>query len=164
MTLKPITILSGDMPECIALNVIPEKKEPEYIWTNAYMLGLQHWYTHTNQQPMACRAVYVNNQMIGLVTYNYFASGPIYNEPHYRIRPVMIDKDHAGKGLEAQALGLLLDEIRTKPFGEAQAVFATYYPAETDMAALYRDAGFVVTDPGADTSDNTPIRTRLALE
>jgi len=165
MTLKPITILSSEMPACIALNVIPEKKEAEYVWTNAYMLGLQYRYTQAKREPMECRAIYADDKMIGLITYNYFGNEPTYKEPCYRVRPVMIDKDHAGKGFEAQALNLLLDEIRTKPFGEAEAVFATYYSVEKDMAKLYLDAGFVATNLGgdADDPDNKLIITRLAL-
>jgi len=145
LTLKPITLTSPEMPTCIALDVVPHKNEEDYVSTNAMTLARMHLQNKCGS-PAECRAIYDGEQMVGLITYNYFVNSPIFKEDCYRIHPIMVDKNHQNKGHEAVALNLLLAEIKTKPHGEATAIFATYNPSEDDCAALYDAANFSRTD------------------
>ena len=145
ITLKPITILSPEMPTCIALDRIPQKKDEGYVSSNAVSLALSY-YDGQKYNPIVCRAIYENSEMVGLITFAYLKSDPVFNEACYRIRPIMVDKNHQNKGIELAALELTLKEIQTKPYGEAAAVFATYNPKEDDCAKLYAAAKFTATN------------------
>jgi len=143
MELRKITFLDEQMPECIALDIAPEQKK--FLTTNAIWLAWAYE-LDSRGEVMECRAVYVEGKMIGLISYNYFVNDVVYKETCYRIRPIMIDKNYLGKGYEKVAIEKLLEEIKTKPHGEAAAVFATYDPDEAEMAAIYKEVGFVLTD------------------
>jgi diamine N-acetyltransferase len=164
LTLKPITLTSPDMPACIALDVPPHKKEENYVIPNAIMLALAHSYNR-NGSPAECYALYAGAQMVGLIAYNYYTNDPVFTEVCYRIRPIMVDKNHTDKGYEEDALRLLIAEIETLPHGNATAIFASYNPEETDCAALYAAANFAVTDMNwdAENPDDHDIIVRRAL-
>ena len=160
--LKKIAITDDNMKECIALDVAPEKKD--FVYTNAITLALAYEF-NTKGTVMECRAIYAGGKMVGLIAYNYYSGDPVFKETCYRIRPFMIDKNHLGKGYEEAALKKLLEEIRTKPHGEATAIFATYDPEEEDMAKLYASVGFIKTDmdwKDEDPDDNDVIA-RMSL-
>jgi len=164
LTLKPITLTSPEMPTCIALDVVPHKKEEDYVYTNATTLARMHLF-NKNGRPAECRAIYNGEQMVGLIAYNYFVDAPVFKEVCYRIHPIMVDKNYQNKGYEAAALNLLLAEIETKPHGEATAIFATYNPSEDDCAALYTAANFSKTDLdwAAVSPDNNDIIVKRPL-
>jgi len=160
--LKNITITSDDMKDCIELEIAPEQKD--FVYPNAELLA---WAYDCNFKGtiMECRAIYAEDKMVGLISYNYYTGDPVFKETCYRIRPFMVDKNHRDKGYEAAALQKLLEEIRTKPHGEATAIFATYDPEEEDMAQLYEAAGFIKTDMNWDDedSDDNDIIVRMSL-
>ncbi|MCL2407255.1 MAG: hypothetical protein FWC95_04940 [Defluviitaleaceae bacterium] len=148
--LKKITLLSDDMPKCIDLN-IPEDKD-DYLISNAEVLAWAYDWNYAGKIT-ECRAIYARDEMVGLICYNYYIGDPIFKETCYRIRPVMVDEGHLDKGYEVAALERLLEEIRTKPHGNAAAIFATYDPEEKDMAELYASVGFIKTDLNWDAED-----------
>jgi len=160
--LKKITILDDTMKECIALDIAPEKKD--FVDPNAMILALEYDFNVRNK-PVECRAIYSEGKMVGLISYHYFVDNPVYKETCYRIRPLMIDKSYLGKGYEESALRAILEEIRTKPHGEAAAVFATHSPKEDDMAKLYESVGFIKTDLSVDDEDpdDSDIIVRMSL-
>ncbi|MCL2592824.1 MAG: GNAT family N-acetyltransferase [Defluviitaleaceae bacterium] len=160
--LKKITLTSDEMKECIDLNIPPERKDHAY--STAIILALDYDY-NSKGEPMESYAIYAEGKMVGLISYNYYAKPPIFKETCYRIRPFMVDKSHLGNGYEAEALQKLLEKIRTKPNGEATAIFATYDPEENDMAKLYESAGFTKTDMGweDENPDNNDIIARMSL-
>ena len=138
--LKKITLLSDNMKECIALDITPEKKD--FVESNAYMLAWAYE-NNSHNKPMECRAIYVDDKMVGLIVYQYYTNEAYFNdETVYRLRPFAVDKHHLGNGYEEQALKLLIDEIRTKPLGEASAIYSSYDTKEEDMAVVYEHAGF----------------------
>jgi diamine N-acetyltransferase len=65
----------------------------------------------------------------------------------------MIDKNQQDRGYEAAALQKVLEEIKTKPHGEATAIFVSYDPEEEAMANVYAQAGFAVTNLNWDEED-----------
>ena len=159
--LKKITILDDNMKDCIALDVAPEKED--YVWTNAMTLAVAHKRYKRFSAAMECRAIYIYDKMIGLVAYNYCIDHPDFKETCYRIRPIMVDKNHIGKGYETEAIRQLIAEIKTNPHGEATAIFATYSPSEADMAALYKNAGFTSADTTWEDPDDDDVIVRMGL-
>ena len=160
--LKKITILDDHMKECIDLDVAPEQED--FVYTNAITLALAYEF-NSGGKPMECRAIYTDSKMVGLIAYNYYVDDPVFKETCYRIRPFMVDKNHMGKGYEEAALQKLLEEIRTKPLGEATAVFATYDPEEVEMAKIYESVGFTKTDMDwkAENPKDNDIIARMSL-
>ena len=160
--LKEITLLSDNMKECIALDIAPEQKD--FVYSNAIVLALAYEY-NSKGTVMECRAIYAGGKMVGLISYNYYTGDPVFKETCYRIRPFMVDRTHMGKGYKEAALQKLLEEIRTKPHGEASAIFATCDPEEEDMAKLYESAGFIKTDMDweKENPDDNDIIMRMSL-
>ena len=142
MELRKITMLDEQMPECITLEIAPEQKNA----LNSNVMTLAWSYTaNTKGKIDECRSIYAEGKMIGLIRYNYYKNDTFYKETCYYLRPVMIDKNHLGKGHEKMAIGKLLEEIKSKPFGEATAVFAAYRPHETEKSERYKELGFELT-------------------
>jgi len=164
VTLKKITILDEKMKESIALT-IPEDRE-DYVKSNAIALSDDFEYNRRKIAVWESRAIYADDKMVGLICFNYYTNDPFYKEPCYRIRPFAVDKNSAGLGYEKDSLTVLLDEIRKKPFGDAEAVFATYHPDDKDARELYDSFGFAKTelDLTADDDDECEdIIARLAI-
>ena len=160
--LKKITLTSDNIRECIALDIAPEQKE--FIYPNAIMLAVAYEY-NSKGTVMECRAIYAEDKVVGLIAYNYYVGDPVFKETCYRIRPFVVDKNQSGKGYAEAALQKLLEEIQTKPHGEATAIFATYDPEEEDMAKLYESAGFIKTDMDwkDEDPDDNDIIARMSL-
>jgi len=162
--LRKITILSSNMEECIALDVAPEQKE--FVYSNAVMLALAFQF-NSRGTAMECRAIYAEDRMIGLIAYNYYVGDVVFKEICYRIRPVMIDKSYWGKGYEEATLQKILEEIRTKPHGEASVVFVSCDPEEKAMVELYESIGFNKTGmdwkDADENPDNNDIIMRMCL-
>ena len=164
ITLKPITLTSPDMPTCLDLDVAPEKED--YVRPTSSTLAMAHRRFKRFCKAMECRAVYANGQMVGLLSYFYSTEGmdfKDYEEACYVIRPIMVDKNHLGKGYEKEALLTLVEELRTKPNGEAVAIFAFHAPEEADRADLFQSVGFVKTDMKWEDPDDGDIITCISL-
>jgi len=164
VTLNKITLLDEEAKDFIAL-AVPNERE-DYFTSNAVILAYTFEYNRRNLMPRESRAIYADGKPVGLITYIYYTDSPVFKEVCYRITPFMIDKNYVGLGYEKEAVTLLLDEIRTKPFGEAAAVFAVYHPDEKDMAELFANLGFIKTDlDWADIGDDkcVDIIARLAI-
>jgi diamine N-acetyltransferase len=164
LTLKPISLTSPDMPECIALDVPPHKAEEGYVVAAAYTLAHAHTYNKRGT-PYECRAIYAHAQIVGLIAYCYYTNDPVFAEVCYRIRPILVDARHQDKGYELEALRQLITEIETLPHGNATAIFASYDPEETDCASHFAAAGFTITDlnRNAEDPDDNDIIVRRAL-
>jgi len=159
--LKKISILDDDMKDCIALDIVPEKKE--HMWSNAITLAMAHRRYKRFCTAFECRAIYAQGKMVGLAAYCHYVEAPRFKETCYCIRSIMVDKNHQDKGYEEAALRLMVAEIRTKPVGEATAIFATYLPAEEDMAKIYESTGFTKASPELAKPDDTDVIVRMSL-
>jgi hypothetical protein len=162
--LKKITLLSDNMKECIALDIASEKKD--FVYSNAFMLAWAYNNTARNE-PMECRAIYVGDKMVGLICYQRYVDNlddPYYNgETIYFIRPFMVDKNHLNKGYEEEAIKQLAEEIRTKPLGDATAIFASFNEKVADMAGSYKAAGFTKTHMDWANEDPNNIKTVMRM-
>lgn len=68
-----------------------------------------------------------------------------YDVPEYDIWHMMIDRAEQGRGYGGQALDLVLDYIRTKPFGDSDRVALTCNKSNPTARKLYESRGFCAT-------------------
>ena len=86
----------------------------------------------------------------------------IYDDdiPEYDIWHMMIDVSRHGKGYGKAALGLVLDYIRQKPFGNSGRVALTCNKDNANALALYTQMGFEWTG----TEDEDEVELALTME
>ncbi|MCL2662708.1 MAG: GNAT family N-acetyltransferase [Oscillospiraceae bacterium] len=103
-------------------------------------------------------AVYENGTMVGFVMYGYFPTGGDDEEnytggtPCYYVWRLFVDKDHQGKGIGREILRQVMEEIKMKPYGDAEYCYSSYEPDNMKesiigdkviLRALHKeDAGF----------------------
>ena len=84
--------------------------------------------------------IYDDDTMVGYVMVIYDYDGPEYDIWH-----MMVDEAQQGKGYGGKAFGLVLDYIRTKPFGDCGRVVLTCHKENEVALRLYRNMGFTPT-------------------
>ena len=84
--------------------------------------------------------VYADDEMVGYVMVIYD-----YDIPEYDIWHMMIDEAEQGKGYGRAALELVIDYIKTKPFGSSDRVALTCNKDNAKALKLYHDMGFLET-------------------
>ena len=132
----------------IGLEVNDSQKD--FVADNAYSLA----------QAYACNAegkiaqpfgIYDGDEPVGflMISYDCFNSeeawgGPVpaYVRDSYYIWRFMIGKNHQKKGYGRDAMILLLDYIRTFPFGKAKYCWISYEPQNEAARNLYLSFGF----------------------
>ncbi len=97
--------------------------------------SLAQAYVYRNQcQPFG---IYAEGKMVGYVMVIYD-----YDIPEYDIWHMMIDESMQGHGYGKEALGLVIDYIRTKPFGDSGRVALTCNKDNPKAIKLYESMGF----------------------
>lgn len=84
--------------------------------------------------------IYSDGKMAGYVMVIYD-----YDVPEYDIWHMMIDESMQGQGLGSAALDLVIDYIKTKPFGDSKRVALTCNKENPIAKKLYEDKGFAAT-------------------
>ena len=84
--------------------------------------------------------IYTDGKMIGYVMIIYD-----YDIPEYDIWHMMIDESAQGHGFGAAALDLVVDYIKTKPFGTSNRVALTCNKNNLVARKLYGNKGFSAT-------------------
>ena len=99
--------------------------------------------------------IYEDDTMVGYVMVIYD-----YDIPGYDIWHMMIDESNQRRGYGGAALELVLDYIRSKPFGASNRVALTCNRDNTQAIKLYKSRGFIET--GA--ADGDEIELSLMVE
>lgn len=100
--------------------------------------SLAQAYVYRNQcQPFG---IYKDDTMIGYVMVIYD-----YDIPEYDIWHMMIDESNQGQGYGSIALDLVIEYIKTKPFGASDKVTLTCNMDNIHALNLYRNKGFKET-------------------
>ena len=94
--------------------------------------------------------IYDGDVMVGYVMVIYD-----YDVPEYDVWHMMIDGSKQGRGYGAAALDLVLDYIRTKPFGSSDRVTLTCNRDNARALGLYKSRGFAET--GAEDEDEIEL-------
>ena len=151
ITLKSISIFDEQMPECIALEVLPEQRN--FVASNAMSLAEAYDVNKarivTGKGDVAIPyAVYENDIMVGFVMYGYFPTGGD-NEDHYTdgapcyyVWRLFIDKEHQGRGIGREVLHQVMAEIKSMPYGEAEYCYSSYVPDNNASKATFKSYGY----------------------
>jgi len=144
--LRKITILDGNMKECIDLEVTSEQED--FVAHNVYSLGQAYILNKKGIGSVATTyAIYANGAMVGFVMYGYLEKeyDDTYGEDCYFFWRFMMDKSHQGKGYGRQVLAQILGEIRQMPNGKVDYCYTSYEPTNVVAKKLYESFGFVET-------------------
>ena len=100
--------------------------------------SLAQAYVYRNQcQPFG---IYAEGKMVGYVMVIYD-----YDIPEYDIWHMMIDESMQGRGFGGKALDLVIEYIRTKPFGDSGRIALTCNKNNSIAKKLYESKGFSAT-------------------
>ena len=94
--------------------------------------------------------IYEGDTMVGYVMVIYD-----YDIPEYDIWHMMIDESYQQRGYGSAALDLVLDYIKTKPFGSSNRVTLTCNKDNIQALKLYKSKGFIET--GAEDEDEIEL-------
>ena len=98
--------------------------------------------------------IYEGDTMVGYVMVIYD-----YDIPEYDIWHMMIDESYQRRGYGSAALDLVLDYIKTKPFGSSNRVTLTCNRDNIQALKLYKSKGF--TETGAEDEDEIELSLML---
>ena len=140
--LKPIT--EENFLDAFELKLAPGQEK----FVSHPIRSLAQAYVYRDQ----CRpfGIYANGKMVGYVMVIYD-----YDVPEYDIWHMMIDEAMQGRGYGGQALDLVIDYIRTKPFGDSDRIALTCNKNNTAARKLYESRGFAAT--GVEDEDETEL-------
>ena len=138
--------------ECINLEFAAEQKG--FCASNAD--SLKEAYVNTQQGFIdIAYAIYASDVMVGFIMYGFVKEeDDVYGEDCYNLWRIMVDKNHQGKGYAKQAVAKVLEEIKTKPYGEANYVYTSYKPTNIAIKSLFESFGFIET---GDIDGDEPI-------
>jgi len=151
ITIKPISILSEEMPICIALDV--HEGQEKFVADNVYSLAQAYdtnkHHDETGEGSIAVPyAVYSDDVMVGFTMYGYFQPDPDDDDnydnenPCYYIWRLLIDKNHQRKGIGLEAVRLVMEEIKKKPQGYATHCYVSYMPDNIGSKTTFGNYGF----------------------
>jgi len=127
------------------IDITLAEEQEEHIYSAAIALAIDYEFGRKGTK-MECYAMYDGGKIIGLVSYCYYTDDPVFKGACYRIRPIIIDRNHLEKGYEEAAMLKLLEKVRTLPHGPATAIYVSHHPEEVDIAAVYKKVGFTKTN------------------
>ncbi|MCL2407254.1 MAG: GNAT family N-acetyltransferase [Defluviitaleaceae bacterium] len=150
--LKPITILDKNMKECVDLRVFPEQEN--FVASNADSLAEAYvankkFAEEGEGERAVPYAIYKEGVMVGFVMYGYFPPEPeegdnAYSKDEYTyyVWRLLIDKNHQRKGIGKKVVDIIMDEIKTKPLGEANLCYVSYEPTNVGSKTVFANYGF----------------------
>ena len=140
--------------ECIELEVKDEQRQ----FVNPNIFSLAEAYVHSNANKKEAEefyrcipfAIYTGDKMIGFTMITYEKEHDFDDKPAYEIYRLMIAKDYQGKGLGKESIKLMLDYIKTFPYGEVENVYASWNPDNKASERICLENGFVVVGKAED--------------
>ncbi|MCL1995737.1 MAG: GNAT family N-acetyltransferase [Defluviitaleaceae bacterium] len=150
--LKKISILDEQMPECIALSVLPEQRN--FVASNAKSLAEAYDQNKIYEEDgkgfiVVPYAVYEGDTMVGFAMYGYCPpdaedSDEQFNttEHYYYFWRLLIDKHHQGRGIGREVVRQVMAEIKTQPCGAANFCYVSYEPSNIGSKTTFASYGF----------------------
>ncbi|MCL2840874.1 MAG: GNAT family N-acetyltransferase [Defluviitaleaceae bacterium] len=152
LTMKKISILDDNMKECIALDFLPE--QTGFVADNSISLAEAYdankAYAETGKGDIAVPfAAYENGKMVGFAMYGYFPPGDegdedtyCTKEHHYYFWRLLVDKNHQRKGIGREMVFQVMEEIKSKPWGEATYCYVSYEPTNIGSKTTFASYGY----------------------
>lgn len=133
--------------KCIELELTDDQRH--YINPNIFSLAEAYVHSDANiegaEEYYRCIpfSIYNGDEMIGFAMITYEKECDFDDKPGYEIYRLMIDRNHQGKGYGKEAINLLLNYIRTFPYGEAESVYVEWHPDNKASEKIFVANGFV---------------------
>jgi diamine N-acetyltransferase len=153
ITLKQITILDKNMPECNALSVT--KEQDNFVAPNIISLAQAYdtekaFAAGDDEKRAKAYAIYEDDTMAGFIMYGYFPPEPDETEETaystteyvYYVWRLLIDVKYQRKGIGKEAVRQVMEEIKTKPFGDARYCYVSYEPSNMGSQTTFKNYGF----------------------
>jgi diamine N-acetyltransferase len=150
ITLKEISILSDNMKDCIALEILPEQWN--YVALNVDSLAeaydANQAYEKNGEGERAFPyAVYKGETMVGFVMFGYFPPEEgedsfSTDEPIYYVWRLFVDKRYQRQGIGREILNQVMEIIKTKPCGEASFCYSSYVPENIGSKSTFAAYGY----------------------
>lgn len=140
--------------ECIELEVKDEQRQ----FVNPNIFSLAEAYVHSDANRKEAEeyyrcipfAIYNDDKMIGFTMITYEKEYDFDKRPAYEIYRLMIARDYQGKGLGKESLKLILDYIKTFPYGEVESVYASWHPDNKASEGVCIASGFIAVGEDED--------------
>lgn len=125
----------------------PYEEQKNYVARNIYSLAEAYVALTNNSCIPITFAIYNDDTLIGftMIAYSKADEDEEDDEDSYNIWRMMIDKKYQGKGYGKEALGKIIEYIKTYPYGPASLIWLSYVPENTVAKNLYASYGFVET-------------------
>jgi diamine N-acetyltransferase len=137
------TITWENYQDIIKLSVSEAQKN--FITTNTYSLIHAYLYSLDGKKASPF-GIYLDDNPIGFVMigHDWYSEGkPSLIKNAYFIWRFMIDEKYQGKGYGKEALKLVLDFIKSFPYGKSDICWISYEPNNEAAKKLYASYGFV---------------------
>lgn len=138
---------------CIELEVTDEQKQ----YVNPNIFSLAEAYAHNGEKEDADEyyrciplGIYNEEEMVGFAMLTYEKETDYDNKPAYEIYRLMIAKEHQGKGYGREAVKLLIEYVRSFPYGQAESIYVEWHPDNIASKRLFEAYGFMVIDTDED--------------
>jgi len=131
-----------------AVTEIKTKPEQSHYLPSPAVYMAQAWVNLKAGDEGACFAIYHNNDLVGFTKIELIPMGLMpfdFAQPAYYLDAFVIDAKHQGKGLGRVALGEVVSFMRSKPWGDVDAIKLSCYGDNVGAVALYESFGFVRT-------------------
>lgn len=140
-------ITEDNFKECINLSLTEEQQE--YIATNKYSLAEAYAYQCDGKYIPMTYVIYNEDTMVGFIFASYQPIDPEDEDDYedvYYISRLMIDKRYQRNGYGKEAMKRLIEIMKKRTYGSAQAIILSC--SRDNMAAykLYESLGFVDSD------------------
>jgi len=147
ITLQPITWENGNI---IANRLEVHESQKDFVASNLKSLAHAYVYWATSGIQPLVFGIYSDDTPVGFTMLHYETAEMCEHksnegQPCYGIWRFMIDKNHQGNGYGKAAMHVILKLLRTKPLGEAPAIYLSYHPDNVGARNLYKSVGFTET-------------------
>jgi len=144
MNIKPVPVTEDNFIDVFNLKL----KSGQEKFVSHPVRSLAQAYVYRNQcQPFA---ICDGDIVVGYVMVIYD-----YDIPEYDIWHMMIDEAQQGKGYGRKALELVIEYIKTKPFGSSGRIAMTCNRDNPSALGLYKSLGFELT--GVEDEDEVEL-------
>ena len=130
------------------------KDQEDFIAGNDYSLAEAYCSLKEDKYPHTALAIANGEEIVGFLMYEY--APPVsdrndkdeeyfQDEPYYHLFRYMIDEEHQDKGYGRVAMEKLVEHMKGRPQGLADAIYICYCPPNVVAKKFYESFGFADT-------------------
>ena len=150
--------------KCIDLDVHDWQKT--FVNPNIFSLAEAFVHSDANEEDAdnyyRCipKVIYKDNEMIGFAMITYENECDYDENPGYEIYRLMIDKKYQQNGYGKEVIKLLVNYIKTFPYGEVDSIYASWHPDNKASEKICLNNGFEVVG----TDEDGAVLGRLSIK